>query len=118
MNPSFIFRSGALLTATGISFGAFGSHGLRTIKPPLGENKISSWNTASSYLIYNGLALLTISFHPGLLGSSKKYKLASGLIISGALIFSGSIFTLVLAREKFKWLGPITPLGGVSMIAG
>ncbi|WWC62756.1 uncharacterized protein I303_105353 [Kwoniella dejecticola CBS 10117] len=118
MNPSFIFRSGALITATGISFGAFGSHGLRTIKPPLPDSKISSWNTASSYLIYNGLALLAISFHPGLLGASRKYRLASGLIMSGAAVFSGSIFALVLARDKFRWLGPITPLGGVGMIAG
>ncbi|WVQ65621.1 uncharacterized protein L199_003799 [Kwoniella botswanensis] len=118
MNPSTIFRSGALITATGISFGAFGSHGLRTLKPPISEQKINSWNTATSYLIYNGLALLAISFHPGLLGASRKYRLASGLIISGAAVFSGSIFALVLGRDRFRWLGPVTPLGGLGMIAG
>ncbi|WRT67927.1 uncharacterized protein IL334_004901 [Kwoniella shivajii] len=118
MNPSFVFRSGALITATGISFGAFGSHGLRALKPPMPETKINSWNIASNYLIYNGLALLAISFHPGLLGASRKYRLGAGLIMAGAAVFSGSIFGLVAARDKFRWLGPITPLGGVSMIAG
>ncbi|OCF37202.1 hypothetical protein I317_00074 [Kwoniella heveanensis CBS 569] len=119
MNPSFVFRSGALLTATGISFGAFGSHGLRNIKPPLPETKISSFNTAASYLIYNGIALLAISFHPALLSAtSKRFRLGAGLIMGGALVFSGSIFGLVLARDRFRWLGPVTPLGGMGMIAG
>ncbi|WVF68956.1 hypothetical protein IAT40_003730 [Kwoniella sp. CBS 6097] len=121
MNPSFVFRSGALLTATGISFGAFGSHGLRNIKPPLPETKISSFNTAASYLIYNGIALLAISFHPALQSLStatRRYRFGAGLIMGGALVFSGSIFGLVLARDRFRWLGPVTPLGGMGMIAG
>ncbi|WVR06469.1 hypothetical protein IAU60_003500 [Kwoniella sp. DSM 27419] len=118
MNPSTIFRSGALLTATGITFGAFGSHGLRAIKPPLPETKIASWNTAASYLIYNGLAMLAISSYPGLLGPSRRYRLATGLIAGGALVFSGSIFALVMGRDRFRWLGPVTPLGGMAMIGG
>ncbi|KAK8858706.1 hypothetical protein IAR55_002935 [Kwoniella newhampshirensis] len=118
MNPATVFRSGALLTAAGISFGAFGSHGLRTIKPPVSDRQISSFNTASSYFIYNGLALLAISFHPGLVSGVKRYRYAAGMILGGAVVFSGSIFALVLARDRFRFLGPITPVGGLAMIAG
>ncbi|WWD18602.1 hypothetical protein CI109_103055 [Kwoniella shandongensis] len=121
MNPATVFRSGALLTATGISFGAFGSHGLRAMQPPVPERQINSFNTASSYLIYNGLALLAISFHPSLQAgnSVRRYRIASGLVLGGAVVFSGSIFALVLGgKEKMKFLGPVTPLGGLAMIAG
>lgn len=147
MTAPVVFRSGALLSmsvssptvlhalqlcysttisnavypaAIGISSGAFGSHGLRNLSPPLTERQISSFSTASSYLIYNGLALLAISFHPGFaVGSAtRRYKFAAGMIVGGAVAFSGSIFALVLGRDRFRQLGPVTPLGGVAMIAG
>ncbi|UOH80748.1 hypothetical protein LQV05_003405 [Cryptococcus neoformans] len=123
MTAPVVFRSGALLihpAAIGISSGAFGSHGLRNLSPPLTERQISSFSTASSYLIYNGLALLAISFHPGFaVGSAtRRYKFAAGMIVGGAVAFSGSIFALVLGRDRFRQLGPVTPLGGVAMIAG
>jgi uncharacterized membrane protein YgdD (TMEM256/DUF423 family) len=75
--------------------------------------------TGSSYLIYNGVALLALSAHPSVALGLRKYKTAAGLIVGGVLVFSGSIFGLVLAREKLgKVLGPITPMGGLAMIAG
>lgn len=88
------------------------------------DRSISSWNTASNYLIYNGLALLAISLHPALNIASgaalaKKYRFAAGMILGGTAVFSGTIFALVLAREKVgKFVGPITPLGGMVMIGG
>lgn len=76
---------------------------------------MQSWQTASTYLIYSGLSLLAISLHP----RHGRNKWAAGLIGGGAIIFSGSIFGLVLAREKTgKILGPITPIGGMGMIIG
>lgn len=106
--------------ATGISFGAFGSHGLRSRFPTLPERSLNSWSTASNYLIYNGLALLAVSLHPGVVsGIKKNFRFAAGMILGGSLTFSGTIFALVLYREKVgKVLGPITPLGGMVMIGG
>jgi uncharacterized membrane protein YgdD (TMEM256/DUF423 family) len=114
-----------------MAFGAFGSHGLRSKFPNLPPTAITSWSTGSSYLIYNGIALLALSLHPkiSLPGGSAssslsgvgggRLRLAGGMIIGGALAFSGSIFALVLFREKVgKVLGPVTPLGGLVMIAG
>ncbi|ORX37273.1 DUF423-domain-containing protein [Kockovaella imperatae] len=118
MNATNVWKSGALLTAVGMSCGAFGSHGLRSRQPPLSERSISNWSTASNYLIYNGLALLAISFHPAL-SLSRRARIATGMIASGAMVFSGSIFGLVLGKDVWKKvLGPLTPLGGVAMIGG
>ena len=98
--------------------GAFGSHGLRARNPPMSERSISNWGIASNYLIYNGIALLAISFHPSL-ALSRRARMATGMITSGTLIFSGSILGLVLGKEGWrKVLGPITPLGGMAMIGG
>jgi uncharacterized membrane protein YgdD (TMEM256/DUF423 family) len=96
--------------------GAFGAHGLRS--RGLTEKSVGSWTTGSNYLIYNGLALLAISLHPRL-NMSQRMKWGTGLIVGGALTFSGTIFGLVLAREKVgPVFGPLTPVGGAVMMAG
>ena len=97
--------------------GAFGAHGLRARN--LSEKSIGSWTTGSNYLIYNGLALLAISLHPRLNHPGSKMRWGTGLIVGGALTFSGTIFGLVLAREKVgPVFGPLTPVGGAIMMAG
>lgn len=47
-----------------------------------------------------------------------KNKLAAGLFLAGMTMFSGSIYLLVLNPQKFKALGPVTPLGGLCLIGG
>lgn len=113
MNSTVVWKSGALLAATGISFGAFGAHGLRS-RSGIEAKQIESWMTASHYAVFNGLALMATSLHP----RASKSKFAGPAILAGSLLFSGSIFALVLNKEKFKFLGPVTPLGGLSIIAG
>ncbi|KAI5480364.1 membrane protein [Pseudohyphozyma bogoriensis] len=105
-----LFKAGAALAATGISAGAFGAHALG---PRLGE-KVATWNTASTYAFVNGVALLALSQHPV---AGRKW--AGSLITVGTCMFSGSIFALLLFRNKVgKIAGPITPLGGSLMILG
>ncbi|KAF9452675.1 hypothetical protein P691DRAFT_772123 [Macrolepiota fuliginosa MF-IS2] len=93
--------------------GAFGAHGLRR-RPNISAEALQAWNTASSYAVYNGLGLLLVSLHPRFSG----HRFATPAIVAGGAIFSTSIMALVLARDRFKFLGPITPLGGILMIAG
>jgi len=80
--------------------------------------------------IFNGLTLFALSMHPRF----STHKFAGPAIAGGGLVFSGSIIALVLWREKcgisvmysarvlillrLKFLGPITPIGGIAMIAG
>ncbi|OSC99521.1 DUF423-domain-containing protein [Trametes coccinea BRFM310] len=111
--PTLLWRTGAILAAAGIVAGAFGSHGLQK-KSGITPEKLHAWQTASSYAIYNGLALLLVSLHPRF----AVHRFAGPAIAAGSALFSGSIFTLVLAGERWKWLGPVTPIGGSIMIAG
>ncbi|KAI0814866.1 hypothetical protein BC629DRAFT_818390 [Irpex lacteus] len=109
----WLWRTGAVLVTVGMATGAFGSHGLRN-RPGISADSIRAWETASHYTIYNGLGLLLISLHPRFAA----HRFAGPAITAGGLVFSGSIYALVLGREKFKWLGPVTPLGGTVMMLG
>ncbi|KXN89930.1 hypothetical protein AN958_04934, partial [Leucoagaricus sp. SymC.cos] len=99
--------------ATGMLAGAFGAHGLRS-RPNITQDSLQAWHTATSYAVYNGLGLLLISLH----SRFSKHRFAAPAIVAGGAIFSTSIMALVLARERFGALGPVTPLGGMVMIAG
>ncbi|KAI0652190.1 hypothetical protein C8Q79DRAFT_936529 [Trametes meyenii] len=111
--PSLLWRTGALLAAAGIIAGAFGSHGLRK-REDITPEKLHAWQTASSYAIYNGLGLLLVSLHPRF----AVHRFAGPAIAVGSILFSGSIVTLILAKDRFRWLGPVTPIGGSILIAG
>lgn len=127
-----LWKIGCLYGASSVALGAFGAHGLRKrISDP---QKIANWSTAAHYqvsqtcpaavdtkgttqsnavtqLIHSGVVLIATSVAP-------KNKLASGLFIAGMTMFSGSIYLLVLDPQRFKALGPVTPLGGLCLIAG
>ncbi|KAF7307012.1 DUF423-domain-containing protein [Mycena indigotica] len=110
MNPNLLWKIGSGFVATGVITGAFGAHALSTRLSP---ESLNSFRTASSYSIFNGLALLIISTHPRF----SVHRFAGPAIVAGATAFSGSIFALVLNRD-LKFLGPVTPLGGLLMISG
>ncbi|TFK30540.1 DUF423-domain-containing protein [Coprinopsis marcescibilis] len=110
---TLLWKTGAAFAAVGVLSGAFGAHGLRK-RPGMTPDSIHAWETASSYLVYNGLAMMLVSLHPRF----ASHRFAGPAIAAGGLIFSSSILALVLARDRFRFLGPITPLGGSMMIAG
>lgn len=103
---------GPLLCAVAILAGAFGAHGLRARLDPRG---LELWETAARYLMYGGLGLSLIGVtatqwpRPG-------FNSAGWLLLIGALIFSDTVGWLALGGPR--WLGAITPLGGVLMVIG
>lgn len=111
ITPSFLWKAGAISMAVGMIAGAFGSHGLRS---RMASEQLESWKIASNYSIFNGLALLVISSHPRF----SRHVYAGPAILFGSIVFSTSIMALVLNRERFRFLGPITPVGGTLMISG
>ncbi|EPT03980.1 hypothetical protein FOMPIDRAFT_1022114 [Fomitopsis schrenkii] len=113
VNSRTLWRTGALFTAVGMLAGAFGAHGLQK-RPGITPENLRAWGSAAQYAVFNGLGLLLISMHPRF----ATHKFAGPAIATGGFIFSSSIVALVLARDKFRWLGPITPIGGSLMIAG
>ncbi|KAH9982415.1 hypothetical protein BGW80DRAFT_1263209 [Lactifluus volemus] len=111
--PSFLWRTGALFVAMGMTMGAFGTHALRSISD-FGPGKVDAVVTATRYMIFNGLGLCIISLHPRF----SFHRFAGPAIALGGFIFSSSVIVIALSRNRLNALGPITPLGGMIMIAG
>ena len=101
-------KTGLWLLATAIIFGAFGAHGLPALVTP---ERLETWETAVSYHVWISLFLIAIaptSFQI----SDWVYR----LVVFGLLVFSGSLYLLVLFDAPL--LGAITPIGGILMITG
>lgn len=77
---------------------------------------LKNWTMAAEFQIIHGVALLALSSIPP--SVRRIHPAASPLILGGTVLFSGTIYLLTLQREKFRFLGPITPLGGVGMMLG
>jgi uncharacterized membrane protein YgdD (TMEM256/DUF423 family) len=109
---SAFFVAGAVLGGAGVALGAFGAHGLKARVSP---EMLAVFETGVRYHLVHALALLAAGWAaerwPG------PWTAASGwLFLAGIAIFSGSLYALVLSGQR--WLGAITPLGGVAFIAG
>ena len=103
---------GALFGLSGVMIGAFGAHGLKAL---LTADQLAIYHTGIDYQFVHALALLLL----GALAqhqTPKAWQLAATLFIAGVFIFSGSLYLLVLTDTS--WLGAITPIGGMSFIAG
>jgi uncharacterized membrane protein YgdD (TMEM256/DUF423 family) len=121
MNPTFWIRAGALLGGLAVAAGAFGAHGLKQqiSAGTLTEERLQTFEIAVRYQMYHALALLAV----GLIArsfvaetASKPLSVAGWSFLVGTLIFSGTLYALVLSGQK--WLGAITPIGGVLQIVG
>ena len=103
---------GALLALLGVMLGAFGAHGLKNI---LDASALATFEVGVRYQMYHALAILLVG---GLAAQASLVwrKRAALLFIIGSVLFSGSIYLLVLTGQK--WLGPVTPLGGLCLMLG
>jgi uncharacterized membrane protein YgdD (TMEM256/DUF423 family) len=105
---SILFRVAATLCFLAVALGAFGAHALKGTLQANGMSEV--WNKAVLYHFLHALALLVLAVLPAVSRAS------SALFISGILVFSGSLY--LLALTNMKWLGAITPLGGLCFLAG
>jgi len=112
MNSKY-FTIGAISAAIAIAFGAFGAHGL---EDKLTEHYLAVFETGVRYQMYSSLGLMLIGLLSQFVGRSKAIVNGARLVIAGMVIFSGSLY--ILSITGFSKLGMITPIGGVSMIAG
>jgi len=108
MNKERMIRLSAALAMLGVVLGAFGAHGLKETlqSTPSG---LDSWKTAVLYHLLHAVVMYFLAVQ----GMEKRAWLLFG---GGVLLFSGSIY--LLTTLQWKWLGPVTPLGGVLFIAG
>jgi len=105
--------AGALAGLLAVMTGAFGAHGLRHLVGPRG---LEVFQTAVSYQMYHALALVVASLMPALGLPGRLLTLACGFWLAGIVLFSGSLYLLVLSGQH--WLGPVTPLGGLCFMVG
>ncbi len=115
---TLFLKIAAILGAVAVAAGAFGAHGLKQV---LSEKYLATFETAVRYQFYHVFALIAV----GLLLKEfpNNYLIWSGrLFCIGIVIFSGSLYLLTLleaaGQPGFKWLGAITPIGGICLIAG
>ncbi len=106
------FALGALSAFIAVAAGAFGAHGLRSRLDP---QALGVFETAARYEMYHALALLAVGW------ASTRWPgpwpaRAGWLFVLGTLLFSGSLYALTLSG--IRWLGAITPFGGVAFLAG
>ena len=114
----------AIVGAIGVAIGAFGAHGLDTLlakpglhgdeglSPELIAKRIDQFDVGVRYHLAHPVPLLALA---GIsVGSSRRRKVSAWLFASGVVLFSGSLYVLVLTNTP--WLGAITPLGGLAWI--
>jgi len=97
-----------------VAAGAFGAHGL---KNAVSAEALGIYETAVRYHMYHALTLLAVAavayFRPS------RVATASGwCLVLGTLIFSGTLYVMALGNMRWRWLGAITPIGGILFLAG
>ena len=109
-----VIAAGAALALLAVMSGAFAAHGLKAV---LDAPQLALFETAARYQMYHALALLAVGVIAAMPQfSARLLKLAALAFILGIVLFSGSLYLLALSGTR--WLGAITPLGGISFLLG
>ena len=103
---------GAVSAFVAVALGAFGAHYVKSL---VGQELTVTWETAARYHFYHALAILFLGMASGQLGEVATRRIVSWFIL-GTVLFSGSLYALTLTGAKF--LGPVTPVGGLCFLIG
>lgn len=106
------FGLGALFAFLAVALGAFGAHALRAILSPA---DLATFETGVRYQMYHAFGLFVVAWAASRSPGAPTH-VAGWLFVVGIVLFSGSLYTLVLSGQR--WMGAITPLGGVCFLAG
>lgn len=104
----------AIIMATAVVLGAYGSHGL---KEAVSESRLNAFEIGVRYQMIHGLALLFCA----LLGSGRRIFWIRNMFLLGIVLFSGSLYALSTAELtgiSTQFVGPLTPIGGIFFIIG
>ena len=109
---NYWIQAGSLFMFLGVAFGAFGSHALRS---KLSEHYFNVYQTGVFYHFLHALALFVVAWL-STQSQDPKIQYAGFTFIIGMVLFSGSLYTLSITG--IKWLGAITPIGGLAFLTG
>lgn len=111
-NPNTVIAVGSLLAFIGVLAGAFGAHAL---KNTLDAYYMDVFKTAVQYQMMHALGMVLIGILMQTMNAAA-LSWAAGLMLAGVILFSGSLYLLTLSGTK--WLGMVTPIGGLCFMAG
>ena len=103
-----LVTGGAILGGLAVALGAFGAHALQS---RIGAEALGWWHTAVEYQMWHALAILAVG-----LSGLRWARLPAWLFAAGSVVFCGTLYAIALGAPR--WLGAITPLGGLAMIVG
>ena len=103
-----LVATGAILGAMAVMLGAFGVHAL---KSRLGAEEFGWWQTGVQYQMWHALIVTALG-----LSGARWARLPACMFVVGAVVFAGTLYAMALGGPR--WLGAVTPLGGLSFIAG
>lgn len=106
------FSVGALFGAVGVAVGAFGAHAL---KARVDDYMLQVFETGVRYQMYHALALIAVAWAAAR-WPDRWIDVSGWLFVAGIVIFSGSLYTMALSG--LRWLGAVTPIGGLCLILG
>lgn len=111
LKMTFLFA--ALSGLMSVALGAFGAHALRgSLEPRL----MNAFETGVTYQMSHSLVLLVVCLLAEQWGKSLVIQFSALAFVLGIVLFSGSLYALALTG--LKWLGPVTPIGGLALLAG
>lgn len=102
---------GSIAMALAVGLGAFGAHGLKEM---LSDEMLDIFETGVKYHFYHAIGLLVIGLVAQLMPSSSLLQWSGWLMLAGIIIFSGSLY--ILSISGIRWMGAITPIGGLCFI--
>ncbi|TMH51966.1 MAG: DUF423 domain-containing protein [Betaproteobacteria bacterium] len=111
-SSKLFLSAGGLMALAAVALGAFSAHALNG---RLSAEMLAVWHTGVEYHIYHALGLLAVGLVATQLPESALLKWSGWLMFTGILLFSGSLYALALSGER--WLGAITPIGGIAFLA-
>jgi uncharacterized membrane protein YgdD (TMEM256/DUF423 family) len=103
---------GGVAALLAVALGAFGAHALKSRVPP---EMLAVWHTGVEYHLFHALGLLAVGIVAIHLPDSALLRWSGWVMLAGILLFSGSLYALALSGER--WLGAVTPLGGLGFLA-
>ncbi len=113
MSTEKLFASlGALLALLAVTLGAFGAHAL---KSRLSPELLQTFETGVTYQMYHALGLFAVAWAYSRF-SGPLIQASGWFMLAGTVVFSGSLY--LLAMTSWRWLGAVTPIGGLGMILG
>ena len=113
VSSKWFLMLGSINMFLAVALGAFGAHALKASLPP---DLMAVYHTGNQYHFYHALGLFAVAVAAAWFQPSRLFGLSGAFILAGLILFSGSLYVLSLTGQR--WIGMITPFGGMAFMRG